>query len=394
MLSKNGGNIQSALPTVVKLMALPDVFVKRTAGEIMVVHCKENQDITLLAINTLVQDCDDLNPLIRGISFNIIGNLSVNVISDIFGSTVTKGISDRNAYVRRRAALAAVVLNKVSSSSFIEGDIWDSLYNHVRDEDSMTVASCLCAIEEICASDKGVIVSNKMGQYLMKNMSSYTVAVQRLILQFLTKFSPKTKSLVFDSLNELDDNLSKSKSIVKSICTLNLFCHLICDLPHLKSKVYKVAWSTISRILSGERSEELLSATVHFIIATNFPVENVCQDVTKFLCHEHDPSYLIDQKIKFLSRLISESNVDTVFGDFLSCVRTLGKRSLKNLVQTIADIANHKTKLRKACIQFLKQLTDTNKSEIIEEVIQVSCYSVLYTHLNFHCIWDKCQSTW
>ncbi|XP_059175694.1 AP-4 complex subunit beta-1-like isoform X2 [Physella acuta] len=370
-LQTSGFDVTSALPTIVKLLALSDVFIKRVAGEIITILAQNNPEMVLLATNTLVQDCKDVNPVVRSLGLRLLGSLQSNLVVEMLNAAVIQGLDDNSQHVRRCAALASAHLHRVSPTMVTEGGIWDSLYGHLNDSDSSTVASCLCALEEIFTGEKGIVISNKLGLYLINSFFSHTPTVQRFILQFLLKHSPRTKSLVFDQLNLLDDCLSKSHSLTNALCTMELFSHVTSDLPKVLTKVYITSWECIKMHLARERDEEMVAAVIDYLSRTNFPSSVLEQDYSKFCCREDDAQFLMKQKIKILCKLITVDNADSILNEFVLIARRLDLETVKEMVWSVAAASSLKPEINSLCVDFVKKLFQIGVVGITECVLEV-----------------------
>ncbi|XP_035829248.1 AP-4 complex subunit beta-1 isoform X2 [Aplysia californica] len=326
--------------------------------------------MALLATNTLVQDCRDVNPVVRGLSLRTLGSMQSPSVVELLTSAVARGLEDNSPYVRRCAALAAASLHKVSPNAVTDGEIWDLLYRHLGDRDGQTVAACLCALEEVFSQEAGVVLSNKLGQYLVGSLHSFPAAVQRVLLQFLLKYSPKSKTQVFDHLNRLDDSLTGSSSLAVTLSCLEVFCHLTADLPKVKAKAYKAAWTAIKKHLPRERNEEIVSALIDYLSLTEFPASVCEQDYRKLFCRDDDPQYLMNRKIGFLCKLIVADNAEDVLSEFAACVRRVSPESVKEMVQNLAQTMRARPEVEKNCAEFLVRLMEMENSRVLDCVVQ------------------------
>ena len=64
--ASEGLDLEPLLPALVKLLAHSDMLIKKIAGDLVVRYGHSNTEVVLLAVNTLVQDAEDSNPMIRG----------------------------------------------------------------------------------------------------------------------------------------------------------------------------------------------------------------------------------------------------------------------------------------------------------------------------------------
>ncbi|GFR77890.1 AP complex subunit beta [Elysia marginata] len=372
-LSSSGHNVSPALPTVVKLLAHIDVFIKRVAGEIIAANAGRSPEMVLLATNTLVQDCQDLNPVVRSLSLRTLTSLGKSLPSaDVLNSAVAQCLEDKSPIVKQNAALSCVGLHQLAPDAVTESGIWDRLYEHLSDSNSGTVASCMCALENIFAAEKGLIVSNKLGQYLINALPNYTASSQRMVLQFLLKHSPRKKSQVFEHLNDLDDQLSKSSSVATVLCALELFCHFSQDMhDKVRGKVFSAAWSSLKIILARERNEEIMASVLDYLNTTDFPAEVIAQDFKMFFCRDDDPPYLIKKKSCLLSKMIVSFNAESILQEFLSIVKNLDSASLLAVLMNISSQLGTKPDLEGRLVKFFQQLFELENTNVTETVVQI-----------------------
>lgn len=352
------------------------------AGELISIYADQKPDLVLLATNTLVQDCKDMNPVVRGHGLHMLGSLASSSTVEMLNCAVTEALEDSSPYVRKYAAQVSTKLYQVCPISVTESGIWDSLYSHLSDQDSVTVASCLCALEEIFAREKGIVVSNKLGHFLISRFSSFTPTVQRFLLQFLLKYTPKSKAQVFEHLNDLDESLSKSSSVVTTLSCLELFCHLASGLPKVESKAYGSAWLAIKMNLARECNEEMVTAVIDYLCTTNFPASVIVQDYNKFFCRDDDSVFLVKQKIRMLSRLITIENVENILEELLRSARHLEIDTLREMVHTVREVMTSSREIEAVCVDFLRKLLQLGKLGVLDCVIQVcklnySMYDIL-----------------
>ena len=74
MLSTSERDAKQLFPQVVKFLASNDIVVKKLATWFVSQHSNE-KDLVLLAINTLVKDCYDANPMTRGLALRTLTSL-------------------------------------------------------------------------------------------------------------------------------------------------------------------------------------------------------------------------------------------------------------------------------------------------------------------------------
>lgn len=63
--------------------------------------------------------------------------------------------------------LLLLAVLSVTSSSFVELNLVDVLYQMLRDRDSQVVSNCISALSEILAAEGGMVVNVKITNYLL-----------------------------------------------------------------------------------------------------------------------------------------------------------------------------------------------------------------------------------
>ncbi|KAI5276043.1 AP-3 complex subunit beta, partial [Ascosphaera acerosa] len=102
-------NLDATLPyfsAVVKLVADPNVEIKKLVYLYLVHHAGADPDMALLSINAIQKALTDAAPLVRAVALRTMAAIRVPVISQIVALAIKRGSADLSPLVRRTAALA------------------------------------------------------------------------------------------------------------------------------------------------------------------------------------------------------------------------------------------------------------------------------------------------
>lgn len=169
MTSSGGRNLEKLFPAVVKHLSSSDLITKKLVCWFICEH-GSNQEFILLAINTLVKDCNDPNPMIRGFSLKTITSIPHTFLLDYSLPLVLKGLDDSSVYVRRAAVLSCAMMFSMNHEIVMENGIVDRLYGAIRDSDSIVVVDALLALEEILSLEGGVVINHNIAVYLLNKL--------------------------------------------------------------------------------------------------------------------------------------------------------------------------------------------------------------------------------
>lgn len=95
--------------------------------------CKKHPQVAVLAANSVLQDCADLNPVVKCMAVSSLA--AVPELVDHTPGVVLGLLSDGHPRVRLAAVQACYTLHKHSPSVVTEHGLVDSLYASVRDSD-------------------------------------------------------------------------------------------------------------------------------------------------------------------------------------------------------------------------------------------------------------------
>jgi AP-4 complex subunit beta-1 len=80
-------------------------------------HANTNQELAILTINTLSNDCRDESPLVRGLALRSLSSLRLPKLVEYLLPLIKEGLNDPSPYVRKTAVMSIVKLNKISQST-------------------------------------------------------------------------------------------------------------------------------------------------------------------------------------------------------------------------------------------------------------------------------------
>ena len=135
------------LPSAAKLLASTDLVTKKLASWYVARHSSAYSDISVLAVNTLVTDTHDPNPVVRSLAIRTLARIQLPELAGHSINAVNSGLKDSDAVVRRAAVLAGIQIFKMAPSAILDGGLVDSLYTLIRDPDPIVVVNCLDALQ-------------------------------------------------------------------------------------------------------------------------------------------------------------------------------------------------------------------------------------------------------
>ncbi|XP_067674386.1 AP-4 complex subunit beta-1-like [Haliotis asinina] len=369
-LSANNADLTPLLPSAVKLLAHSDMCMKKMAGHILIQYGANDPEMILLAINTLLKDCQESNPMLRGLALKTLCALKQESVLEFADKAIKKAFSDKSSYVRRAAVVGSVKVFHFNSGYIRDSHIIDQLYSMIRDPDPLVVVNCISALEEILHDEGGIVLNRNIAHYLLNRVKDFPTWSQVNIFMALKKYTPSSDDEVFDIMNVIDPFLKHNSCTVVCTC-LELFLHIVRPLPHLQSEVCRRGKEALVSQL-GSGNIELMYSLVDFLSSLSKTLLQVfSSDYQSFFCRYKEPQYLKIKKMKFLPELLTQSNENAIVDELsLHCIDG-SKEVSKCAVNALATISRSNQHLNQSCLEKFQGLLESSSSHVVSNVLQV-----------------------
>ena len=369
--SSAGINTEKLFPYVVKLLASIDLTTKKLASWFISQH-GDKEDLALLAINTVVKDCHDANPMVRGLALRTIISVRLPLVADHCLPAVIAGLDDVSAYVRRVAVLSCAKIHHLFPHAILEHSLVDKLYTMIRDPDPIVVTNTLHALNEILKTEGGVVVNHAIVRYLLARMSSFTDSSLPMIVATVKKYEPHGSDEVLDIMNVVDPCL-KSGNASLLLQTIECFRYVIRrDLPHLENKVIRRASGQLLHFITVDDPETsfiLLEYVDSLLLAGHASIFQPHYRV--FFCRYTEPAYVKRKKISMLPALTSETSLSEVIEELgMYSVDVLEPVAAEAIV-AVGRIARIFPSRAAETAEMFISLLDTRVSSIATDVLTV-----------------------
>ena len=171
MLEAKTIDVNTILPSVIKLCASNNSQIKDAVCEVLVIAAEENEvaasEIGLLVGNILIQDLLDPNPTVRATAVAAICSISVLSNQHAFRA-ISNGFKDSNPKVRKSAVVGCGKVWRHSPQIIEEYGLIDMLYTTVRDTDPNVLTFAMQTINIILEDEGGIVINANMASYLLQ----------------------------------------------------------------------------------------------------------------------------------------------------------------------------------------------------------------------------------
>lgn len=369
-LIASGHDLSPLTGRLVKLLSSQDILSKKVAC-LYVLRCKQSEEVGLLAVNCLLKDTADPNPIYRGLALNTL--FSVPAIMEQAVPRLVAGLEDASAYVRRAAVSCTLNLYQCHANIVDELDLADKLYAMIRDQDPIVVVQCLHALDEILHAEGGLAVNKKIATYLLKQLPLFSNWDAIAVFGYLKKYEPKTEEEALMFVNALDPYLT-SNSIAVQLSAFELFVQATHSmLNHLQMEGVSQVWSKLSTSL-GFCEHEMTWTVLEWVEKFLQIYPDIFRPhLVKFYAWFSDPPALKVKKMKILKCLMHESNLLEICNELLGFCNDRNGDVHRCALQLMASLANKHSDARKLLISKLLPLLNVTNEALVTDVLGAVC---------------------
>jgi AP-3 complex subunit beta len=143
-----GRDCSSLFPSVVKNVAVPSMEIKRLVYDYLIYYANKEQELALLAVNTIQKELSDKNPEVRALAIKVMSSIRIPAIMPIVLQGIKQSIKDDSVLVRQ-AAINSIIkcyqMNPENKPTYV-----DFIELALKDTSSYVLGYVVNAFNKIC----------------------------------------------------------------------------------------------------------------------------------------------------------------------------------------------------------------------------------------------------
>ena len=340
-----GVDVSRLFTDMVRISSTTDIVQKKMIYLYLVNCVESNQEIALMAINTLSKDCRIItspDSKIRGLALRNLCSLRFQGSEEYIQTAIQDGIKDPDAYVRKTAIIGLIKLHKHSPKIVNETQI-NTLYELIRDNDASVSVNAIMALNEILKNEGGIAFNRRMIIYLLNRIEQYNEFAQAKVFELVSKYTPASDEELFSILNILEERLKNSSSTVVLAC-IKIFFVYTKDNPVISKQVYaRVKDPLITLFAAGEvaGAHEIsycVLSHIHLLVSKG-AITEFETDFKTFFCKDDEPVYIRVLKIDILCMIATENNMQEIISELGAYVSDFHREISRNSIRSITKLA-------------------------------------------------------
>lgn len=315
-----------------------DLVQKKMVYHYLCSYASQNPELAILAINTLQKDCRDEDPMVRGLALRSLCSLRVANVAEYVMNPIRTRLNDPSPYVRKTAVTGVAKLYLQDPEAVKSSDLTDVLYNMLKDKDPNVICNCICSLNEILASEGGMVFNQQIIRYLLNRIRDFNEWAQCVVLQMVSQYTPESEEEMYDIMNLLEDRLNVSNSAVV-LGTTKVFLNYTKDLPDVHTEVCKRLKAPLLTQMTAGGPEIGYSICGHLklLIARSPGVFD--EDFKSFFCRFNDPPCVKKLKLESLTLLANNTSFSDIMSELSEYVTDVDVDIARTSIRNIGSIA-------------------------------------------------------
>ena len=371
-----GKDVSKLFPDVVKIIRTKNIELKKLVYLYLINYARIKPDLIFLAVASFHSDAKEgETPLIRGLAIRTMGCIRVPEIVSYLCETLSWCIKDKDAYVRKTAALCVSKLYATSPQLVRENGFIDILHECLKDDNAIVVANAMTALYEISSLSgvNQIKIKSKNLKNILDSIPKASEWGQVQILDALVLYNPKKSIHAEEVIEGVLPRLSHAnQSVVMSAIKVILkFMDLIDNIDKVKNYCKKLTNSIMSILMSYPEMQYVLLRSLHAIVIKRPMLLE--KEFKYFYVQYNDPIYIKLEKVEILYKLCDKKNYEHIIKEFTSYALTETNTELiQKSIKYIGYIGYKFETSLNLCVNCISKIIDNNNEDAIPECLMVS----------------------
>ncbi|GJP44368.1 hypothetical protein CLOM_g3749 [Closterium sp. NIES-68] len=376
-----GIDVSSVFSEMVMCSAASDLVLKKMCYLYVATYAATKPELALLTINFLQRDCQDDDPMIRGLALRSLCSLRVRGLVEYLVGPLERGLGDVSAYVRAVAVMGVLKLYHLAPGVCREHGYIGMLKRKLADEpDAQVVANCVSALQEVLAGeslaedgdpealkDRDMLHSRALVFSLLNRMKEMSEWAQCTVLDLASRYTPANADEVFDLMNLLEDRLQHANSAVV-LATAKLFLHLTLAMPDVHHQVYERIKTPLLTLVGTCSTEQSYAVLCHLSLLVQRNPSVFVGDYKHLYCKVRDPPYVKRLKLQMLTAIANDSNTYEIVTELTEYAADVDVTIAREAIRAVGQIALQSYDVNgivDRLLQFLEMDTDYVTAETL-----------------------------
>ncbi len=326
-----------------------DLVIKKMVYLFLCNYAETHPDLAQMCTNTLVKDCGNEDPMVRGLALRSLCSLRLPQMIEYTSEPLRRSLQDGHAYVRKTGVMGILKMYHLNKEEFDKAAFNDILYEMLRDPDPSVVTNCIFVLNEIQQESGGMALNRAVMLHLLNRIHEFSEFGILAVLDLIPRYIPANDEEGFQIMNLLDPVL-KTANAGAVVATIRAFLSIataigkrpgddrdedspsVDDLTRQVVERIKAPLVTLIAAGSSELSYVLLKYADQLI--------DLCPGIfddeyRQFYVKYSDPTHIKHSKIRLLAKLANPQTAPDIVAELGELVtdadETLGRIAVRSM---------------------------------------------------------------
>jgi len=327
-----------------------DLVIKKMVYLFLCNYADTHPDLAQMCTNTLVKDCGNEDPMVRGLALRSLCSLRLPQMIEYTSEPLRRSLQDGHAYVRKTGVMGILKMYHLNKEEFDKAAFNDILYEMLRDPDPSVVTNCIFVLNEIQAEVGGMAINRAVMLHLLNRIHEFSEFGILAVLDLIPRYIPANDEEGFQIMNLLDPVL-KTANAGAVVATIRAFLSIATvigkrpgddrdeDSPSVddlsQQVVERIKAPLVTLIASG--SSELSYVLLKYADQLIDLCPGIFDDeYRQFYVKYSDPTHIKHSKIRILAKLANPNTAPDIVAELGELVtdadETLGRIAVRSMV--------------------------------------------------------------
>ncbi|KAF9451072.1 Adaptor protein complex beta subunit [Macrolepiota fuliginosa MF-IS2] len=364
-----GNDMSPLFNDVVQCLGTPLLEIKKMVYLYLISYGRSKPNQIHLVIPYFLQDVNDRNPLIRALAIRTMSYIPIPVVTESLTENLRHCLKDRDAYVRKTAAICVAKLYAADPRKAEKGGFVELLRDLMLDSNATVVANAVAALSEIGDRQDGVIFRLNLAtaHKLLNALEESSEWGQIYILDSLLRYVPERHVDAEQMAERIIVQLQHANSavVLTTIKTLLYLMNYMENRKLIEHCCRKMGPPLVTLLSSGPEVQYVALRNILLIIQRRPTV--LKNDVKVFFCKYNDPIYVKLAKLEIMYRLARAENANEVLAELQEYATEVDIDFVRKAVRSIGRLAIKVEAAADKSIEALLSLLETKVSYVVQE---------------------------
>lgn len=375
-----GIDVSRLFTDMIMAIETKDIVIKKMVYLYLCNYATKEPDMAIMCINSLRRDCDNEDPMVRGLALRSLCNLRLDSVLEYIETPLQKSLQDVSAYVRKTAVMGVLKVNSLSPELVESNGYISQLYQLLADPDATVITNCIFVINELLLPVGGLAVTQALLMNLLNRVGEFSEWGLNAVLDLVSRYVPSSDDEIYAMMNLLDPVLrtANSSAVLSTVkCFINLTSKMENSL-EMHRQIYTRSKPPMLTFITGSHSESQFTILRHLDVLLHQPgATGVFDDeYRQFFVRYNEAPHVKHLKVDLLPLITNELNardIATELGEYVTDVDAeLAKRAIRSIGRIAMKILQVSVEMAQTLIELINMDSPYVRSEAATVLVNIT----------------------